>query len=450
MATSITYLTTVGPMANGVASLAGQGPTYNVHVDQNFSITDAYQFDLVTSAGTINIGVGDLFNTANGGPLYATQPTFNTFTNLFVNGKIPQGVLTLNQKVYITNGTNFIFSSLGDPTLWNSDSSFGSGNILYQDNFSSPDSTIALAQYQGYLAVLARYSIEIWKIDADPALYSLVQVLQNIGTVAALSVQSIGELDVMFLSDTGIRSLRVRDSSLNAFVSDIGSPIDSLVQTDLINAPAFSLGSNTVTGLPLACSIVEPAANRYWLYIPGTTYLYVLSYFPALKIQAWSKYSCTYYDPNSHQQVTFTPQKFVIQNGQVYCYATILGPVVGGTQTYVGVVLQYGGSGNNVFDATVASFSSPWLDAKKPATDKVFQSMDAMVQGAWSLQYGFDYIDELESNVNDIPITQGTFDQGAVSIQGHGTHFKFAASTTGNTAAVFSSAIIHYQEGNEK
>ena len=53
--------------------------------------------------------------------------------------------------------------------------------------------------------------------------------MNNTGTIASKSVVAIGDSDVFYLSRSGIRSLKSRDSSNAAYVGDIGNPIDDIV-----------------------------------------------------------------------------------------------------------------------------------------------------------------------------------------------------------------------------
>ena len=137
---------------------------------------------------------------------------------------------------------------------------------------------------QGRLVVLGRRHVQIWQTDADPANFANLQVLDNLGTLAPLSVHSLGQLDLIFLYDTGIRSLRTRAQDLNATPEDIGIAIDSLVQTKLDSCSADEKAA--------ACGVVEPRTGLYWLFLKDT--IYVLSYFPMSKITAWSTFDPTY------------------------------------------------------------------------------------------------------------------------------------------------------------
>lgn len=426
MATTVSYLGTAKSFAGGTAGVAGQGQTYLVQFNNAFSVTDAYQFDIVTAAQTFSVGTGDLFAQSISGN------TFNIWQGLWYNNLYPVSLLTMDEKMYSPNGTGFSFSALDNPTLWNSQQDAGSGSIDTQNVESTPEPMRAFSVYQGFLSVFMRFSIQIWQVNADPTLYTRQQTLENIGTVAPLSPQGIGELDVIFLSDTGFRSLRVRDSSLNAFVTDVGSAVDSLVMADFI---AIGGASNAA----LSPAIVEPQSNRYWCFLNNK--IYVLSYFPASKIVAWGIYNCTFNDPINGNGQTFTPQKMVIFQGQVYVLAQ--------SQAGATVVLLYGGTNNNTYDQTVAQVETPWLDARSPGTVKTARGIDAGLSGSWTFGFGVDYIDE--STTSDPTVyTQPTYDYKRIGVSGQGTHFRITASSVGSGPCVLGTLLIHYEPGDEK
>ena len=228
-----------------------------------------WTMQFTTTAGNFTIGAGNL-----------TKGVVNPITLSY-----PYGII-FNNRAYLANTNNFNFSAVGDPTGWETQN-IGAGYLPYTGYYGAVDTVKGFANYQGRLAVFGRRSIQIWITDANPANFVLQQALGNIGCLAPFSIQSIGELDVFFLSDTGVRSIRVRDSSLNAYVNDLGSPIDTLIQAQI-------LGNGYVQN---TSSITEPTQNKYWCCIPnasgvGAT-IYVLSYYPTNKIIAWSTYDAS-------------------------------------------------------------------------------------------------------------------------------------------------------------
>ena len=114
-----------------------------------------------------------------------------------------------------------------DPTEWN-DASVGAGFINLLTTSGSEDLQ-AMANYFDNIAVFAKQAIQIWFVSSDENLNQQIQVLNNTGTIAPQSVVEFGDNDVFYLSVSGVRSLRARDSSNAAFVGDIGNPIDETV-----------------------------------------------------------------------------------------------------------------------------------------------------------------------------------------------------------------------------
>lgn len=413
----------------------------------------------------------------------------------------PSFACSLGGKLYLANGTLINFSASFDATRWERQDT-GAGFFESLDQNGSPGDTIALCPYQGKMAVFNRRSIAIWQVNADPAQYAQTQNLLNIGALAKLSVQPLGDLDVLFLSDTGIRSLRVRDNTLNAFVNDIGSPVDDFITSSLI--------ANTSTANASACAIVEPGSGRYWLHLNGT--IYVLSYYPSLKITAWSTYTPTTITNMGHpgstdytyagltigrqyylkrgvkflaasqngniitqdaaggftavattlrvtsslgadltlttlyERTPFTPVKFLSYNGQVYVLDS-------SNNVYV-----YGGTNNNTYDGTVVTITSPWMDMKTPFMDKNSLKVNVAMAGPWVVSASMDpRADDLEEVVpfsddpQDDETIDSTFDEGSFAFSRVGTHFQFSAMTNVQeaTAAAFSAITLQYNSGRD-
>lgn len=301
--------------------------------------------------------------------------------------------------------------------------------VLYLSHFGSQDTVYSLGIIQGRLAVFGRRSIQIWNVDADPNNFALVQVLDNVGTRAPLATQQLGDFDVIFLDDTGFRSLRSREVTLNAYIDDIGSQIDQLVRADL----------DTV-GVTGVCGITEPETKHYWCYINGK--IYVLSRHPSSKVSAWGKYL-----PQDNVGVTFTPSKFITFNGQVIVRGVEKGHYV------------YGGSNNKTYDAfTVVTVQLPWLYDKKPATLKEATNINAVAAGQWEILLSMDPVSN--NFVSCVPsrgtptapeaLTDSTYDLGNFRTPGlKGTHFSIKMVSTPGAAtvpAVFSSLVFHYND----
>jgi len=479
-ASSIPLLPTETAFDGGVLAIAGQGQSDTITISGNWLTEDSLSitlFDTLTGLPTL-IGAGE------------------------ASGIHPNYCFTFTQKEYVLSGAVAYFSAVGDPTTWNDVSgTLLNGYVAMSDYYASPETLVAIAPYQGRLVFFARRVTQIWIVDAQPTNWELSQVLDNIGTMAPLSVRNIGDLDVFFLSDTGIRSVRARDITLNAFVNDLGSPIDQLIQT--------AMEAVTPTQLAAACGVVEPTSNRYWLYLNGV--IYVFSYFPSSKVQAWSTYSPIYeslinapaanytasvvtytgltigatytWTPGAHEVstsgagamtsagtfvaattslvvngsgaavtftgvlnrvVTFVPSKFVVYNGQIYVRAN--DAVNGDT------ILVYGGPSNVSYDYSVCTATQPWFDLDDPSVRKTATAIDYALKGMWQLFGSMDYAGvQAGGSLQAIDLSgQPSFQNGEVPFSDDGYHIQLSASTTLNTAATLSSLVFHFEVDEAK
>ena len=363
-----------------------------------------------------------------------------------LSGLTPTFALTLKDKVYVALGTTLGFSAIASPrrfddvvTNGGEDADDpGNGFIVPGNNYGTPENIVALANYQGKLAILHRNSVQVWTVTADPAGNSQDQVLENLGTFAPLSVQPMGTLDVVFLSDTGIRSLRVRDSSNAAVTVDIGTPVDRNIQSHLETLSEAEKAA--------ACGVVEPSANRYWCFLPGAAgaegTIYVLSYFPSASIAAWSTYRPTFQQAAGN--VVFAPTKLAVKAGRVYGR--------GVDANGVHRLVLYGGEDNAEYENCGVTFETPWLDAKTPATRKKSHAIDVACQGAWTVSLGMDPTSGTltQTYVKSDATDASSFDLGQVPVRLQGTHFKIKGVEAGTGYARFSAAAFHFEPAQAK
>jgi hypothetical protein len=450
----ISLTTTEQALVGGLDNIQGIGQDYLFSVTSSFNVGDQLTMTFVdtTTGFQTQIGAG------------------------FVSGVQPVYAFTFSNKVYTLAGSSVYFSAVGRPAIWNDPNAAGNGYLQLGDYFGTTLPLLAAAPYQGKLAFFARQAVMIYTVNADPTQWQLGQILENTGTVAPLSVQAIGDLEVMYLSDTGIRSLRARETTLNAYVNDLGSAIDSLVTA--------SNGSNST-----ACGVVDPATGRYWCYVNGL--IYVLSYFPASKILAWSTYLPTYQtamtpavkvytvtagrkyywakgstetsitdgittltasgyitvastsltitgtvDGAVYEMTPFTPQKFVVYNGKVYCRDA--------NRFYL-----YGGAAGTTYDYSQGIAATTWLDCAEPANDlKKGQCFDTAFVGNMAFSVGMDNLSGVLQQV--YAGTQVTFQKGEIPCSVDGYHVKMQAVTLDNNAATLSSMLFEYVNGNAK
>ena len=333
-------------------------------------------------------------------------------TDSSINGYTPGGFIRpVKTKMYALSDSLLHFSGTNDPTEWN-DGSAGAGFINLSNNASGSEDLQAIANYFDNIAVFAQQAIQIWFVSANENLNQQVQVLSNTGTMAPQSVVEFGDNDVFYLSVSGVRSLRARDSSNAAFVGDIGNPIDETV-IDAVNADSAS-GTE-------AQGILDPRTGRYLLAIGNT--IFVFSYYPSSKVSAWSTY-----EPG------FAIDNWAYDGSQILCRS--------GDGLY-----SLGGENGNTYDNATVEVQMPFLDASMPATSKDFTGIDVTCTNQWDVDAATD--------PTDITILQAiatvnrtTYGLGRVSMAGYSTHIapKFTCTQAG--AAKLGNVAVHY-EGSE-
>lgn len=318
-------------------------------------------------------------------------------------------------KMYRTSGPLLRFSGVDDPGVEdpNSTTNPGAGFI----DLSSQDSESYLLQgleiYYGEMAVFSRLVTQLWAIDPDPANNSFKQLLR-IGAVSPQSIHQFGTGDVLFLSDSGVRSLRAINSSLAAAVNDVGSPIDRLmlaeIHDNLVHAEA-------------SYSLVEPITGRYWLSIGNT--IYVLAYYPSAKISAWSTFTV----PFVIDYMTTCVNRVYLRSGDA--------------------IYMYGGPDGMTYDTSTATVVTPMMSADAPTTWKKPISIDLMIYGTWTLSAG------MLANNPDARELVGTFAGETYSLQaipyaGYGTHIGLTLTTADPSAALLGSMTVNFQKADLK
>lgn len=383
----------------------------------NTSLTLA-QVDFDTFNGKIYMTAFDPAGTVG------SSQVFHYYNGVLINdasGTLAKGlyIRTYRTKVYSVSGNNLFFSAINDPTIWidppPDPPANGAGFINLSNQDSGGELLTSLEVYYDKLAVFSSVTTQLWGVDPDPLQNALDQVLRSAGTIAPNSTQQYGSGDVLYLATSGIRSVRARDASNAAAVSDIGSPIDGLLQS-LYTTRGQSYFSK-------AKALLEPIVGRFWMVFSNE--IYVLSAFPGPKITAWSYYT-----------VPFTIDHAVTCGGRIFLRS--------GDDLYV-----YGGNDGQQYDNCGVEIRLPYLDMGKPATNKIFAAIDATVSGSWTVKNSFDY------DHPDDEETLGTFSSPTwraqkAALAGESTHFSIRFYNNDANAALISNAAIHYALADEE
>lgn len=322
-------------------------------------------------------------------------------------------VRSFKSKVYAVVDKYLSFCAVADPTNWSTGTGAGFINLSLQETGGA--GVQGLEIYYDKLAVMSDSTTQIWSMDADPLKNQLVQTLRATGTRAPLSVQQYGSGDVLFLSPSGIRSLKARDASNSAAVTDIGSPVDEYVK-----GIRQRYNDNY---LYQAKAILEPIVGRFWMVFP--TEILVLSYFPGPKITAWSVFTTPF---NIDYVVTAGDRIFIRSGNDLYVY---------------------GGADGQAYDNTLAEVRLPYLDAQKPGHMKQFLAMDATVSGTWDVAVSFNYDQpDVEDYIGSL--TSPTWSKGRIAMQGYSSHASLRFKTTYVGESHIANCALHYSMADDE
>jgi hypothetical protein len=397
-------LSTPATMSGGVTPVTGMSQVVTFTVGGTFEVPDLFQVNI--NGAVISVQAG-----ASG-------------TATFVR--------TLGDKMYAVAQSLMYFSGFTgdpprpDPTQWDTGTT-GAGfvNMSTQDGGSSQ--LTGLAVYQNKMAVLSRRNTQIWSVDADEAQNAQIQVLINIGTNSPKTLSAFGEQDVFFLSESGIRSLRARDSSNLASADDVGSSIDGEV-LEYTHALDETLVRDAV-------ATTEPFEGRYLLAVGPT--IYVFSHFPGSKVSAWTTYVLEELgDTDGSRTVTdlaVSHRSIIARVGDRLC---LYGGQTG--QEY---------AANEEFEYEV---QLPFLDAGQPGQTKNLEAVDTGAEGFWSVFLALDpqqpEVTELVGILEDS--TYGSW--GRCVVVGQSTHFSLTLKSRARGYARLANLMIHFSGQGEK
>jgi hypothetical protein len=399
--------------SGGTNAVAGYGDRWQIGFFGTWLANEWWGMEMVNiTQGNATVGRGDEAG---------TYTYFNGIYSYYTSAaSLLTSAYSFKNRLFIANNDRFNFSALQNALGWEQQD-VGAGFIPFNTNNSGPsDVCLSFGSLQGRLAVLGRNNVQLWTTDADPDNFLLNQPLANIGTLAPLSVQSLGDYDVLFLADSGVRSLRSLQTTLNAFVNDIGSPIDEAIVASLLT-----------TGSQNALSIIEPNTRQYWLYLNGT--IYVLAMFPNSQVTAWSTFMPTYFV--SGALTTFVPAKFVVKDNQVYVLTTD------------GKIFRYGGSNNNTYDTSAVTVETHWM-----AVGQMVQATgaDFSMQGAWALGASMDYKKATTTYSHIGTQSVATYSWQSFSYSAVGTHVKFQMTTNSSSQAKLGAVQLNFNPAYNK
>jgi len=335
-------------------------------------------------------------------------------------GPIGSNARAHGTKMYWVDGKKLRFSAVGDASDL---AGTGSGLVDVATYDARITELVGLEKYYNKLALLGRTAVQIWATDPDPAKLTLEQSLANIGLVAPNAVAGYGSGDLLFLSHTGVRSLRARDASNAAVLNDIGSPIDPIISDRRARM--------TPGEAQKIKSVIDPLTGQYWLV--WGRYVYVLAYYPNSRIEAWSVYDFV----QDIEDIVVANSRIVVRTSdELFVYGSVAGGAAPwAPNTPVGTSALY--------DASPVVIRTPFLDHGRPATDKTWHGLDVACTGVWDIEVNVDP-NSPAAFVKVATVSHSTYNLERVPLElGDSTHISIRLTTRSAEAARIGTIALH-------
>jgi len=268
----------------------------------------------------------------------------------------------------------------------------GAAGYLDMKTVWGGDEVTALASFMGKLVIFGKRNIAIYNSPDDPsaAAFQLDEVIAGIGCVARDSVQALGD-DIIFLSNSGLRSLQRTMIQDKMPLIDLSLNIKDEITLDIVNADM-----DKVKGQYCLCG------GYYVLSFPDRNITYVFDF----KGKAGDAPRITTWEFDSKK----TPKSFLsVTDGIMYIGL--------GDTTYQGRIAEYDDyydvektdetvtyanqtvceAANNTWESTnskcwqdvnnkyQAGFKTTWLDFGNPSAAKILKRMLLTVTGGFGM-----------------------------------------------------------------
>lgn len=258
------------------------------------------------------------------------------------------------------------------------------GQLNIAEVVGDGDPIVALAAHNGFLIIFCTRHVVIYRNAQDPTSIALEDVINGIGCIARDSVQATGS-DIVFLSETGVRSLARTIQEKSAPLRDLSKNVRDDLLVDVQAETAKNIKS-----------VYSPIDAFYLISFPTSNILYCFDARQILqdgaaRVTTWSE---------------LVPTAFCLtRNKEVYM----------GVPGYVGKYTGYSDNGTTY----EMSYYTNYFDYQTPTQLKILKKADFYLIGGASqtvsIKWDFDYEGSYESSVR-------TLDSGSVYEYGIGEY----------------------------
>ncbi len=290
------------------------------------------------------------------GPIYRHHYLDGAAVTMVVDANCPNGssIAKGAEKIFCAQLENVHFCATNAPRDWTTANDAGFLPTGRQTSGASTTAS-ALGIHRNKLAVFAEDSIQTWNIDPDPTRMSFDQAIKGIGIRGFRHVEEVGG-ELFFLSNFGIRAVRTQMYQELIEDTDVGSPIDELVDEQA------DLTSHRIT-------VHYERGGQFWSIMGDTAF--VFSYSKTSKLSAWSIY-----------EFAFSIDWAAVLNGELYLR-----------------------SGDDVYKVQEDTFTddgsiypvsgmTPYLSFKRPGILKSITGLDVVSDGTADYKVYFDSRDD--------------------------------------------------------
>lgn len=253
-----------------------------------------------------------------------------------------------------------LYSDLLNAHKWGS----GSSGFIDLHTVWDSDEIVAIASFYGKLVIFGRHNIAIYSNPTDPSNMALDEVIRGVGCVSRDSVVAVGD-DLMFMSDTGLRSLLrttekdklpLTDLSLNikdTIVRNIGQ--SSNIKSCYVESEGVLIVSFVDLNITYVFDIKHTTPNR------------------APRITTWSAIGD--YNPSA---MDYTATK-----------GFLIGQHAGSIATYEGYYDKtYSSGGVYISNPYNGKFRTVWIDLGDSVVASLLKKMKAVISGGPGTQVG--------------------------------------------------------------
>lgn len=375
-------------------------PNYTAYV-----YSDMAEVVIASPHGTISTGAAVVVTVA-GDVIVAGS------TGAFEAPPAPGSARTAGQKVYVTSGSNLLFSAVLDATNF-SPNSTGGGFINTSTHSSGAVDLAGTELFYEDLIIFGRSEAQRWDIESDDADNRLLQVFRSTGLIGARAALSYLDGPTLFLSPQGVRVVQTRDSSGRSLARGDSKPIDRELKA--------YLATLTAGDRRRAILLTEPEDDRVWVIVGAR--IYVRSWFAG-----WGDPGWTEYDPG------FTVADFAVLDDRLFLLAS-------DRKIYL-----YGGTTGSEYDDSTALVRIAYANGRAPANLKGLNSVDIGLEGTWTVRQALHPDDDDFEDAQEIGVfTRQTFDQPQYPVVGQTSHVSVEFSNSTAEYARITSLIFHYK-----